>query len=201
MLKSTLSAFLIILFVVCWIRIDSFFPPEAHADTQTSPSDSNEQDRRFLEQYHEKQFDLEDRLHKARQAKNEREVEKAERQLQKLHRQIREHHRDHSHDAHRDREQQIDQHKHRIQKMHLAAEHLEEAGLSKLADQVHRQAKQQEIHLREQIERAMHHEHRSISHHETHELLHQLRNEVRELKIEVQELKEVISDRSSDSEE
>ncbi|QDT96175.1 hypothetical protein [Gimesia aquarii] len=201
MLKSTLAAALIVLFVVCWMRMDSSFFPETHADAQTSPNDSNEQDRRFLEQYHETQFDLEDRLNKARQAKNEREVEKVERQLQKLHRQIREHHRDHSHDAHRNREQHIDQHKHRIQKMHLAAEHLEEAGLGKLAAQVHRQAKQQEIHLQEQIERAMQHEHRPMPHHETHELLHQLRNEVRELKIEVQELKEVISDRSSDSEE
>lgn len=202
MLKSTLSAALIVFVVICLMRMDASFPPEARVNAQLSPNDSNERDRRFLEQYHEKQFDLNHRLNKeVRQVEYEREIEETERELQKWNYQFREHHQAHSREVHRAQEQNIEQQKHRIEKMHIAAKHLKDAGLGELAEQVHRQAKQQELHLREQIERVMHHEHRPPPHYETHELLHQLRNEIRELKVEVKELKEVISEKSPKSEQ
>lgn len=196
MLKSTFSAALIVLAVVCLMRMDSPFSPETRVNAQLPSNESNAQDIEFLEQYYEERDDLDLRHNKRKRVKNERNIEKVERELQKRNHHFHEHHQAHSRDAHQVQEQNIEQQKHRIEKMHIAAKHLKDAGLGELAEQVHRQAKQQELHLREQIERIMHHEHRPPLHHETHELLHQLRNEIRELKVEVKELKEVISEKS-----
>lgn len=108
---------------------------------------------------------------------------------------MREPHREHPRPAeHRELERDLDQQRHRIQNMHVAAEHLEQAGLHDLAHRIHQEANETEQNLRQRMER-----HRHPEHHPPHfgpeirEMFEQLRNEVRELKNEVRELRETVT--------
>ncbi|MCR9233824.1 MAG: hypothetical protein NXI29_22730 [bacterium] len=105
-----------------------------------------------------------------------------------------ERHRAHAEAEHRNIEREMDEHRHRIQNMHVAAEHLEQAGMHDLAHRIHQEARENEQHLRERLERHQHAEHRPPhADPEVHELLKQLRNEVHELKREVRELRETVA--------
>ncbi|QDV19879.1 hypothetical protein Pan153_45480 [Gimesia panareensis] len=110
------------------------------------------------------------------------------------HHEMHERHRERPHDEPRNFEREMDQQRHRIQNMHVAAEHLDQAGLHDLAHRIHQEANETEQHLRARIERQQRPEH-----HPPHpgpevlELLEQLRNEVHELKREVHELRETVA--------
>ncbi len=101
---------------------------------------------------------------------------------------------------HLEREQvhQIELQKHQIENLHKAAKHLEAAGAHDLAHQIHREAENRETKLRDHISKTRHHAHTPQQ--ETHELLHHLKSEVQQLKMEVRELREVVSQRSPQTE-
>lgn len=101
----------------------------------------------------------------------------------------RDRHREHP-EEHRNFERELDQQRHRIQNMHVAAEHLDQAGLHDLAHRIHREANETEQNLRERLDRHRHPEHHPGP--EVPELLEQLRNEVSDLKHEVRELRELV---------
>ena len=96
----------------------------------------------------------------------------------------------------REREHEIELHQRRIENLHIAAKHLEEAGVHDLAHQIHREAENQETKLREHISKTKHNEHSPHPQRETHELLHQIKNEMKQLKMEVRELREIVSQKS-----
>ncbi|QDT44357.1 hypothetical protein Pan241w_44660 [Gimesia alba] len=187
-MKSTLATVFIVLFVACILKFDSPVSTQTQVNAQTP--ESAEQDPLFdaIQQFMEHRADREQ--HSDRR-EPESELLLAERPHDADHRREEERHRE----AMREREHQLQQHKHRIENMHVAARHLEEAGMHDMARQIHREAKEQEHHLHAQIERDRHHEHHPPAHQELHELLHQLRNEVRELKQEVRELREIVVDK------
>lgn len=204
-MKSTLATVFIVLFVACILKFDSPVSPQAQVNAQTP--EASDQDPLFeaIERFMEQRPDsgrhpdrperpLLDRhpepelvgmlLESPREAEHRRELE---------HRRDQERHRE----AQRDREHQLEQQRHRIENMHVAARHLEQAGMNSIAHQIHRQAEEQEHHLREQIERTRLHEQ---PHQELLEVLHQVRNEVRELKQEVRELRKIVSQRHAEPE-
>lgn len=204
MLKSTLSATLIVIVILCLIRMDASFPPQAQVKAQ-SPADKKidslqEAIERYLpeaiEGYLEKRFDREQPANRPGGFREQRELKESRPHPE--HRAHPRHHRDRDsmQEARRDREQNIDQQKQRIRKMHQAAEHLEEAGLRDLAHQVHREAEEHAAHLREQLHKIKPRDHRPHEQREIQELLHQMQNEIRKLKSEVRELKERIAERS-----
>lgn len=193
-MKSTLVTVLIVLVIVCLVRMDSPLL-QKQVNAANPPTEGNEDPlfeamERFLE------------IQPAREPRPERELPGRGREPEMIgllpedphpaeHRREQERHRE----VQREREHHLQQQKHRIENMHVAARHLEEAGMKDLAHQIHREAKEQEHRLREEAERAMHHAHQPQPHQEIHELLHQLRNEVRELKQEVRELREVVAEK------
>ncbi len=123
----------------------------------------------------------------------EKRTEQEQHPNQQMHRRDRER----FHETHRDGAHHFEQQKQRIEKMHLAAKHIEEAGLPEMAHQIHRQAEEQADRLQEQIEHSQRHGHRPPPHPpEIHQLLHQLQHEIHELKSEVRALRAVISDSS-----
>lgn len=112
--------------------------------------------------------------------------------------QMHDRHREHPQAEHRNFEREVDEQQHRIQNLHVAAEHLEQAGMHDLAHRIHREAEESKQRLREHLDR-----HRHPEHHAPHppgpevmEMLQQLRNEVHELRREVNELREAVQQRS-----
>jgi hypothetical protein len=99
------------------------------------------------------------------------------------------------HHPERERAHEIEQHQHQIKNLYIAAKHLEAAGVHDLAHQIHREAENREVKLREHLSKTKHREHAQPPQHETHELLHQVKHELHQLKMEVQELREVVSQR------
>lgn len=206
-MKSTLALSLAVLFIVGLLKMDVSSSPQSQLNAQP-PTDAKAAAREGrlaedIERYMEKYSDREHHPRKEtlRERRADKEHEEIARRLQQ-----RDHDSDHPdrermHAAHREQQHQVEQQKHRIEKMHLAAHHLEEVGLHDMAHQIHRQAEEQETHLREHLERTMHRDHRQPPPHEIHELLHQLRNEIRELKGEVRELRTIVSERSSNTEQ
>lgn len=193
-MKSTLATVLLTLLVVCVFRLDSSVSPQAQVNAQT-PQEAD-QDPLFhaMERFMEQRSARQQTPDRREQTDRDREPEMIgmlpDHPHPAEHRREQERHRE----AQREREHQLEQQRQRIENMHVAARHLEEAGLRDMAHQVHQRAKEQEHHLRKQRERARHHEQ---PHQEVLEILHQLRNEVRELKQEVRELRESVSNRPS----
>ncbi|GEM_PF-1853547 len=209
-MKSTLATTLIVLVIAGLLKMDASFSPQAQLNAQP-PADSNEAPRkkrliedieRFMDNYSEREHQpreetlRERRKEILRERQADLEHEEIELRVPQRGRDLDNRERERMHAAHQKQQQQIEQQKHRIEKMHLAANHLEEAGLHDMARQIHKQAKEQETHLRKHLERIMHRDHRQPPFHEIHELLHQLRNEIHELKSEVRELRKIVAERS-----
>jgi len=200
-MKPTLATALIVLFIACLLKWDTSFSPQAQVNAQPPTDVKEEPLTRAIDRYLEQERDRKQRPDKPEQNARQREREAIgalpERPDQQMHHRDRER----MHEAHRDWVHNLEQQKHRIEKMHLAAKSLNEAGLPDMAHQIHRQAEEQEVHVREQLENAKRLGHRLPPHPpEIRELLHQLQNEIRELKKEVHELREIVSARSEKSE-
>ncbi|MCA9004017.1 MAG: hypothetical protein KDA70_02000 [Planctomycetaceae bacterium] len=188
-MKSTLTTILVILVLASLLSKQTPFFSEtvvkAQPPAQVSDEPLSRQIDRFLES------EVERGKHRDRPERPDRE---------------REHMRHHSpedrpgeprHPDHREHERRLDEQRHRIQKMHVAAEHLQDAGLPELAHQVHREAEEQHQRLQQHLEHRHHPDHGP--HHEVRESLQQLRNEVNELKREVHELRMILKERIPNS--
>lgn len=183
-MKSILTSAAIILLAVALSVAGSFLTPQSPAQAQNPAEERPEKLSKLIDQY---RAEVENR-----KADHERQREAHRDRLRAA-----QEHREHPHREDEELERDLDQQRHRIQNMHVAAEHLEQAGMHDLAHRIHREAEESEQLLLERLKqrRNMEH-HRRHPDHELHAMLHQLHVEVKRLKQEVHQLREAVLDRS-----
>lgn len=185
-MKSTLTTILVMLVLASLLSKQNPFSSETEVKAQPPARVAEEPLEREIDRYLESEVARE--KHREHSDRPDREREHAR------HRGPEGRPGEPHHPAHREHERHMDEQRHRIQKMHVAAEHLQDAGLPELAHQVHREAEEQQQRLQQQLEHMHHPEHGPRR--EVQESLQQLRNEVHDLKREVHELRSILTERA-----
>lgn len=183
-MKTTLTAILVLLILACLLSTEFPMALETSVNAEPAGRVSEESLAQAIDRYLEAESESDELRKRARRPARGRTQP---RRLQTQERQREPHYA-----VQREHERHLDQQRHRIQKIHAAAEQLQDAGLPELAEQVHRKAEEQHHLLQQQLERMHPPEHGF--HREVQESLQQLRHEVHELKREVHELKKVLAE-------
>ena len=184
-MKSTLTTILVILVLASLLNQQHPFSSETEVKAQPPAQVAEESLERKIDRYLESEVARE--KHRKHSDRSDREKDQPRRRAP-AGRTGEPHHPDQ-----REHERHMDEQRHRIRKMHVAAEHLQDAGLPELAHRVHREAEERQQRLQQLLE------HRHPSEHGPHgavqESLQQLRNEGHELKREVHELRSILVER------
>ncbi|QDT92874.1 hypothetical protein [Gimesia algae] len=184
-MKSTLATILVILVLASLLNSETPFSFDTKVEAQPPVPVAEQTLSRAIDRYLETEARHEKRRAHTRRPDHERESAR--------HPELDDRPGNPHPQARREHERHMDQQRHRIQKIQVAAEHLQDAGLPELAHQVRREAEEQEQRLQQHLEH-MHHPEHGLRH-EVRESLQQLRNEVHELKREVHQLKSILTER------
>lgn len=190
-MKLTLTTILVILVLASLLNSENPFSAETKVEAQPSAQVAEDSLSVAIDRYLETEAELKKQRAHTRRSATEKD--------QSPHREAEELSRKRHHQARREHEHHVDQQRHRIQKIHVAAKHLEEAGLPELAHQVHREAEEQQQRLQQHLEHVRHPD--PAPHQEVQNSLQQLRNEINELKREVHELRSILVEHTSKSAE
>lgn len=183
-MKSTLTAILVLLILASLLSTESPIALETSVNAEHAGRVSEEALAQAIDRYLEAEAESKESRERARRPERGRTQPRSQ--------QTQERQREPHYAVQREHKRHLDQQRHRIQKIHAAAEQLQDTGLPELAEQVHRKADEQHQLLQQQLERMHPPEHGF--HREVQESLQQLRHEVHELKREVHELKQVLAE-------